>query len=81
MKKEELYNEILGEEITITGGTNGVGFSCTGVVNNIKGDTIMIDNIIVVLSGNDVKIEQNENHFHININKQSEIFISKIINT
>ena len=68
MSKEELYDRILGKDIVITGGTNGLGFSANGNVKNIIGNMIMIDNIMVVLSSEYVNIDNNENHFHVNIN-------------
>lgn len=76
MSKEELYDRILGKDIVITGGTNGLGFSVNGNVKSIIGNMIMIDNIMVVLSSEYVNIDNNENHFHVNINNESELFIS-----
>lgn len=80
MKKEEFYNLIIGKTIVITGGADGLGFSYTGLVNNIKDDTLMIDNLIVVLDIDDVDIDSNENNIHIKINKKNSLWVTILDN-
>lgn len=80
MKKEEFYSQILGENLTITGGAQGLGFSYTGKVTDIIGDTIIIDNFVVVLSGLIINIDHSENHFHVNFDNGNEIFVSLLDN-
>lgn len=76
MSKEEFYDAILGKNVDATGGTNGLGFSVNGNVTNIIGNMIIINNFMIVLSGESVKIDNNGNHFHVNINNESELFVS-----
>ncbi len=80
MKKEEFYSTILGKSVTITGGTKGMGFSYTGYVTDIIGDTVIIDNLVVVLSGIIMNIDHIENHFHVNFDNGNEIFVSLLDN-
>ncbi len=80
MSKEEFYGVILGKTVTMTGGCGGLGFSMNGVISNIVGDVIMIDDNFVDISSQNVQITQDEEDFHVKLDNGNLLFVAILDN-
>lgn len=76
MTKEQFYDRILGKDVVVTGGNNCLGFSANGIVKDIIGNMIIIDNFMILISSEYVEIDSNEIGYYVNINNESVLFFS-----